>query len=197
MSTAAQTFTADELWRMPGDQRRELVRGELRTMAPAGFEHGRIIMNLARSLANHVVENELGVVLGAETGFKLARNPDTVRGADIAFIAASRIPAGSLPVGYWEGAPDLAVEVVSPNDAMEDVDEKVDEYLAAGAGMVWVLQPRRRTATVHRPGQNPVVLRDGDHLDSGQVVPGFTCPVNELFEQGEAGSIRPTARTSF
>ena len=166
---------------MPGDERRELIRGEIRTTAPAGFEHGVVIMKLARLLANYVEEHKLGVILGAETGFKLSRGPDTVRGADVAFVAAARLPAGAKPVGYWEGAPDLAVEVVSPSDTADEVEEKVDQYLAAGARLVWVLYPKRRSLTVHRPGGNPVILREPDALDGMDVLPGFRCSLADVF----------------
>src|SRR5688572_3965126 len=162
MSTAARSITAEELFRMPGDQRRELVKGELRTMAPAGFEHGAIIINIAWRLADYVKRNDLGVVLGAETGYVLRRNPDTVRGADVSFVAIARIPAKRLPQKFWEGAPDLAVEVMSPEDTANELGEKVGEYLSAGARLVWVVNPKRRTVTVHRPGSEPRILRGSD-----------------------------------
>jgi Uma2 family endonuclease len=182
MSITTRSMTADELWRMPpGDQRRELVKGELRTMAPAGFDHGAIIINLARLLANHIKANRLGVVLGAETGFKLKSNPDTVRGADIAFVAASRIPASGRPVGFWPGAPDLAVEVLSPSDTVEEAEEKVNDYLDAGCRMVWVVSPRLRTVTTYRPGQAPAIVGEKQELDGQDVVPGFGCKVAEIF----------------
>ncbi|MGH7214797.1 MAG: Uma2 family endonuclease [Tepidisphaeraceae bacterium] len=181
MSTMSHLLTADDLWNLPGDGRRELVKGEVRTMAPAGFDHGAVIMNLSVPLATYVKAHRLGVVTGAETGFKLSSNPDTVRGADIAFVAASRIPATGRPVKFWQGAPDLAVEVVSPDDTMAEVEEKVDDYLNAGARLVWVVNPRRRTITVHRPGIEPVLLRQSDTLDGQDVVPGFSCRVAEVF----------------
>lgn len=181
MSTDIRLITADELFRMPGDQRRELVKGELRTMAPAGFDHGAIIDNIQFHLSRHVREHKLGLVLAAETGFKLADKPDTVRGADVSFIAASRIPATGRPKSFWPGAPDLAVEVLSPTDTMEEIEEKVDDYLAAGTRLIWVVNPRRRTVTVHRPGANPVVLHDSEDVDGLDVVPGFRCPVAEFF----------------
>jgi len=166
---------------MPSDQRRELVRGELRTMSPAGFDHGAIINNFAFLLTAHVRANHLGTVLGAETGFRLSRNPDTVRGADVAFVAASRMPAAGRPTSYWEGAPDLVVEVVSPGDTHEEVEEKVDEYLAAGSRMVLVINPRRKTATVHRAGSQPLVLREQDVFDAQDAVLGFQCQVADIF----------------
>mgnify|MGYP005838483485 CR=1 FL=1 len=179
--TSSQLLTAADLWRMGTDQRRELVRGELRTLAPAGFDHGAVTINLAVPLGSFVKAKRLGVVLGVETGFRLAREPDTVRGADVAFVKASRVPRSGRPQGYWEGAPDLAVEVLSPTDTAEEVEAKVDDYLNAGTALVWVVNPRRRTVTVHRPGHNPVVLRERDTLDGGDVLPGFACPVAEIF----------------
>jgi Uma2 family endonuclease len=181
MSTEARLITAEDLWNMGGDQRRELVRGELRMMAPAGSEHGAIIMNLAYLLASHVRQRGLGVVFGAETGFVLARSPDVVRGADVAFVRASRIPASGMPKKFWEGAPDLAVEVISPGDSLEEVEEKVDDYLNAGAPLVWVVNPRRRTITIHRPGRDPQVLRESDTLTGEDVIPGFQCEVRAAF----------------
>jgi len=179
--TTTHLVTADELLNLPSDQRRELVRGELRIMAPSGFDHGAIIHNFQMLLGRHVLEHKLGVVVGAETGFRLARDPDTVRGADVGFVKSERIPSSGRPTSYWEGAPDLAVEVISPGDTVEDVEEKVDEYLVAGCAMVLVLNPRRRTGTVHRSGRNPVVLREQDSFDGEDVVPGFRCRVGDIF----------------
>lgn len=176
-------MTADDLWRMPRDGRRhELIRGELRSMAPAGADHGDVTNNFAFLLTAHVRAGALGRVFAAETGFRLARNPDTVVGADVAFVRADRIPAGGVPKGFWEGAPDLAVETVSPSDTLEEVEEKVDAYLAAGARAVLVLNPRRKTITSHRSGNNPVVQHIGETLNLDDVVPGFSCAVATVFE---------------
>src|SRR5207249_1322794 len=117
-----------------------------------------------------------------ETGFVLSRNPDTVVGADVAFIRADRIPREGLPKGFWEGAPDLAVETISPSDALENVEEKVDAYLTAGTRAVVVLNPRRKTITTHRAGQNPSVQHIGETLQLDDVIPGFSCPVASVFE---------------
>jgi Uma2 family endonuclease len=181
MTTTPQTLTAEDLWRMPDTERRELVKGELRIMAPAGFDHGAVITNLAFLLTQYVKANKLGLVLGAETGFILARDPDTVRGADIAFVSTARLPAGGRPIGYFPGAPDLAVEVVSPGDTLKEVEDKVDDYLVAGTPLVWVVNPRRRTVTIHRPQTPPAMLGERDSLTGDTVVPGFSCPVAEIF----------------
>ena len=115
MSTTHTLVTADELFMMPDDGfRYELVKGELRRMPPAGSEHGAIGINIALVVAQFVKAHDLGVVFGADTGFKIASNPDTVRAPDLAFVRRERIPAGGVPREFWPGAPDLAVEVISP-----------------------------------------------------------------------------------
>jgi Uma2 family endonuclease len=183
MSTASShLLTAEDLLKMPNDRRRELVRGELREMAPAGFDHGAVIGKLSYLLSQHVYGKGLGLILGAETGFKLERNPDTLRGADTAFVSAERVSMVGRPKGFWPGGPDLAVEVVSPGDTVEEVEEKVDDYLRAGTPLVWVINPRRRTVTIHRPDDNPVVLRENDTLTGGAVLPEFSCRVGDIFE---------------
>jgi Uma2 family endonuclease len=179
--TTSQLLTAEDLWRLPTDQRRELVKGALYTMAPAGFEHGAVIDNLQFLLTAHVRQQRLGIVVGAETGFLLARNPDTVLGADIGFVSTSRLPPGGRPQGYFPGPPDLAVEVLSPNDTTAQVANKVDDYLNAGAKLVWVVNPRSRCVTIHRTGQTPVLLSATDTLTDDRVVPGFQCSVAEIF----------------
>jgi Uma2 family endonuclease len=181
MSTEARLITAEDLWSMPGDQRRELVRGELRVMALSGFEHGAVIIKLSRLLAKYVDEHNLGMVLGAETGYVLARNPDVVRGADVSFVRTDRLPPPERAAKFFEGPPDLAVEVVSPGDSLNEVEEKTDDYLNAGTLLVWVVNPRRRTITVHRRGRDPQVLRESDHFEGEDVVPGFSCKVAEAF----------------
>jgi Uma2 family endonuclease len=182
MAATTTPITADQLWRMPHDgMRRELFRGELRMMAPAGADHGDVTNNFAFLLTAHVKANALGKVFAAETGFRLARNPDTVLGPDVAFVRAERIAAAGVPKGYWEGAPDLAVETVSPSDTLEQVEEKVDAYLAAGARAVLVLNPRRKTITAHKPNQNPIVHHEGETLDLGDVAADFRCAVSEVF----------------
>lgn len=181
MTTASKLMTAEELWRLPADNmRHELVKGELRTMPPAGYEHGVIVIKLARLLANHVEAGNLGVVLGAETGFLLKQTPDLVRAADVSFIAQARIPKVA-PKTYWHGAPDLAAEVLSPSDTVEEIEEKTGDYLDAGCKLVWIVNPKRKTVTVHRPGTNPIILRESEPLDGMKVVPGFVCKVNQLF----------------
>ena len=149
-------------------------------MAPAGFEHGAIGMRLVTRLGTHVEANGLGVVLGPDTGFSIASDPDTVRAPDVSFVRRDRIPEEGLPKGYWPGAPDLAVEVISPGDTYSEVESKVEEWLDAGTRLVVVLNPRSRTATAYRSRAEVIRLLEADHLDLGDVVPGFTCPVADL-----------------
>lgn len=183
MSTTTQLMTADELLMLPrGRFRYELIKGELKTMSPAGSEHGAVIMNLAVPLGQHVKVNKLGVAFGAETGFKLATNPDTVRAPDIAFVRRERIPATGITKSYWAGAPDLAVEVLSPGDTNAEIKTKVAEWLANGASAVWVVSPKLRNVTVHRSPTDVTVLTEHDELDGQDIVPGFRCRVAEIFD---------------
>ncbi len=182
MHVSTATITAEDLAKMSFESRRvELVRGEVIATAPAGAVHGEIAMTLGALIYAFVRANRLGVVYAAETGFVLARDPDTVRAPDVAFVAAERAAQQRSSTGFFEGPPDLAVEVVSPNDTAEDVEAKVLDYLTAGAHMVWVVRPRTRTVTVYRSLREVQVLRPGDTLDGGDVLPGFTAPVETLF----------------
>ena len=175
-------MTAEELLDVPrGRFRYELIEGELKQMAPAGHDHGRIIMELAVPLGQHVKGAKLGKVYAAETGFKIRSNPDTVIAPDIAFIRQERVEAVGRAKGYWEGAPDLAVEVTSPNDTVSEVEEKVQTWLEAGTGQVWIISPRLRTITIYRALNDISTLTEKDTLDGGQVVPGFRIPVIDIF----------------
>lgn len=180
--THAALMTADDLLRMPDDNfRYELVRGELRKMAPSGHTHGRVAINFAWPLTQYVKTHDLGIVYAAETGFVISTNPDTVRAPDVAFVSRKRVDEVGDVGGYWPGAPDLAVEVLSPGDSYTEVEEKVFDWLAAGACMVVVVNPRHRTATVYRSRTDIVVLTERDTLDGGDVVPGWTMPIQEIF----------------
>ncbi|HKA55800.1 MAG TPA: Uma2 family endonuclease [Candidatus Binatia bacterium] len=176
-------MTAEELFSLPDDGwRYQLVRGELRRMPPTGMQHGQIAGLLTQQLTTYVRTHDLGVVFTAEAGYRLAQHPDTVRAPDVSFVARERIPAEGVPTGYWPGAPDLAVEIVSPSDRFDDVVEKVAEYLAAGTRLVWVIHPRTHTVMVYRATGEVQLLRGHEELGGEGVLPGFTCPVSALFE---------------
>jgi Uma2 family endonuclease len=181
MSITTQLFTAEDLLKMPEDGfRYELVQGELIKMAPPGFEHGGIAVNIIGPLDQHVRANNLGMVV-SEVGFQLAHNPDTVRAPDVAYVRQERLQQIGKPKEYFPGAPDLAVEIISPNDIYSDVDDKVGEWLHFGAQMVIVVNPRRHTVTVYHAQFPTVFLTENDTLDGGDMVPGWTMPVRSIF----------------
>ena len=176
MSVATRVMTADELLRLPDEGHRyELVRGELRKMSPAGTRHGRISAWIAGSLIAFVRQHRLGYVYIAETGFVLAKNPDTVRAPDVAFVRAER--AVDL-AEYFPGPPDLAVEVISPSDTFSEVVEKTREYLRAGTRAVVIVDPKTSTVEVHRASG---VTRVETTLEVDDVVAGWTMPLADIF----------------
>jgi Uma2 family endonuclease len=150
-------------------------------MTPAGFGHGAIVANVTGPLIQHVKAGNLGVVCGAETGFRVGSNPDTVLAPDVAFVLRERLPSSGAPAGYWPGAPDLAVEVLSPSDKVFDVDAKVAAWLEAGTLAVWVVNPHRRVVTIHRAGAEPRTLSDSDTLAGDDIVAGFRLAVADIF----------------
>jgi Uma2 family endonuclease len=180
MATVEPITTADQLFLTPDLGRCELLRGELIMMSPAGSEHGLIALRIGSALLHFVESHALGVVLGAETGFQIAQHPDTVRAPDVAFIRAERV-GSKLPRGFFPGAPDLAVEVLSPNDRASDVLAKVQEWLDAGCRAVWVVDPATRTVTIYRDSREAVILTSTDTLSGGELLPGFSAAVARFF----------------
>jgi Uma2 family endonuclease len=173
--------SAEELLSMPDDGfRYELVRGELRQMPPAGGEHGLVAVDAATSLNQYVKAHNLGRVFAAETGFKLASSPDTVRAPDVAFVRRERFEQVGVTQGYWPGAPDLALEVISPNDTYTEVFEKVSAWLNAGTRLVLVADPRKRAVAVYRSLSDFDILTEGE-VDGGEVVPGWHMPLQDIF----------------
>jgi len=179
--TTQTLLTADDLLRLSADGGRyELVAGELRTMSPSGEVHGGIAATFTTYLNVYVLAHRLGRVFAAETGFLLATDPDTVLAPDVAFVRAERLGVASS--GFHRGAPDLAVEIVSPNDRYTEVDDKVATWLACGTRMVVVVNPRRRSLAVHRSAVAVRHLTVEDRLDGEDVVPGWTLAVRDLFD---------------
>ena len=177
-----QLLTAEDLYERGEDARwYELVRGELREMSPATPGSNRIGLRILRPLSDFVERAELGEVFGFEAGFVIEHTPDTVRAPDVAFVRAERLPAGDGPDGFWSIVPDLVVEVVSPSDRAGDLQEKIEDYLAAGVRLLWIVQPRRKTITVYGADRTWRILHVGDILDGGDVVPGFQLALADLF----------------
>ena len=174
-------LTAEDLWKIVADgSRYELSQGELVPMTPVGIPHSVIVARLMKLLSIHVDENRLGLV-GPEGGFRLRRNPDTVRAPDIAFISSERLAREGMPQKFADFPPDLAVEVLSPEDAASEILRKVDEYLAAGVPLVWVVDPPIQKVTVYRSLQDIKVLSAQEELDGGDVLPGFRVSVAAIF----------------
>jgi len=182
MTSELRGMTAQELLSYRHEPyRQELIAGRLHEMEPTGFLHGSVTAHVGRLLDEHVRAHGLGVVVGAETGFVLARDPDTVRAPDAAFVRAERVPPSGLPETYWPGPPDLAVEVLSPNDRDAEVAAKTREWLAAGTLAVVILDPRRTIAALHRPGGRALILAADETLDLDLELPGFAVVVATLF----------------
>jgi Uma2 family endonuclease len=182
MSTTAH-FTADELLNLPTGmgKRYELVEGELRIMSPSGWRHGEIVDNLHALLSAFIRDHELGRGFGAETGFLLSRNPDTVRAPDFAFIAKENLPERKPSEAYWPGVPDLAVEVVSPGDRKSEVEGKVAAWLDAGCPAVWVVDPKTESITAHFGSTESRTAIAGEMFHGDPILTGFSCAVAELF----------------
>jgi Uma2 family endonuclease len=176
-------LTVEDLYELPDTGAlHELAAGALLSEPPPGGEHGRVEATLTILLGTFVRKRHLGVIYAGDTGFILARSPDTVRAPDLAFVTAERARALGRTPGHLPVAPDLAVEVVSPHDRPGDIHAKVADYLAAGTRLVWVLDPATECVRAYRSLFAPALLTDADELDGGDVVPGFRVKVSELFE---------------
>lgn len=174
-------ITADDLLALPDNgEKYELVRGELRVMAPAGFEHGRVGLRFGARLLMFVEAHGLGVVVGPDTGFLLSKNPDVIRSPDVGFVTSARVPTQPTQK-FFPGAPDLAVEFLSPSDTAMEIEERLADYFSAGTQLVWVINPRTRTASVYRPNQPVLRLIANDALTAPDLLPGFECKVGDLF----------------
>ena len=182
-TTKAKLLTADDLLRLYSKGiRGELIRGELYETMSAGVTHGKIVINLGSELRYFVKPRRLGSLMASDTGIILERNPDTVREPDIAFISAAKMPLGIDIPGYSEAVPDLVVEIASPNDSRREVDDKVQMWLSYGVRLVWAIYPTTRTVESHPQHGAPTLLTALDTLDGGEVLPGFTCKLSDIFD---------------
>jgi Uma2 family endonuclease len=183
MSTVVNAirYTPEDLLLMPDEKNYELVNGDL-VERNIGMESSRIGITIGRLVDTFCVNERLGPVFGADAGYQcFPDDPSRVRKADVSFINASRLPNSELPVGYCRIAPDLAVELISPNDLAYEIEEKVREYLEAGVRLIWVVYPPSRLVRVHRLNGTVAEFKEGDFLDGEDVLPRFRCQVKDIF----------------
>ena len=174
-------MTAEDLLQPGVPERADLVRGVLVVHEPPGFRHGEITVRLTIALGTYVDTRQLGRVVAGDAGFKLQSDPDTVRGADIAFVSWERMPQQS-PVGFPPLGPDLVVEVLSPGDRPAETLAKIADWLSAGTRLVWVIDPERRLARTYRQDGSESILGETDTLQGEDVLPGFTCTLGAVLK---------------
>ena len=190
MTTKQKLITAEELLLMPRDGNRyELARGVLVQKMPTGDLHRVTVSRIDAALSIWSDENDYGSVGAGEPGYRLDRDPDTVRAPDVVWIAPGRIPEGIQ--GFPELAPDLAVEVKSPGNSNPEMAAKAAMWLSYGSREVWVADPETTTITRHRPNAAPVTLGEDDILDGNELLPGFSAPVWRLFRRRRAATQDP------
>jgi Uma2 family endonuclease len=182
MSTRTHNIaTAEQLLNTNSDLGRcELVRGELVMMTPGRARHAAVGLRIGRALLNFVEEHGLGEVFDSSAGYVLTRNPDTVREPDVSFLSKKRVTQQDLDA-FLEGAPDLAVEVLSPGNTAAEMRDKMAEYFDAGCRVVWIVDPLRKSVTVHHPNRVPDVLTEEDTLTEKELLPGFSLAIREIF----------------
>lgn len=177
-------LTAEDFFDLPeptDGSRLELVRGEVITMPPTGFEHGEIQARIVFYLMLFLQTTRIGRVV-VESGIITEKHPASVRGPDVSYYSAERVPQDQRIVQYAQVSPDLCVEVVSPSNTRKALREKILEYFACGVRMVWLVDPEDRSVTIYREPIEGRVLNEGANLDGGDVLPGFHCPVTDLFQ---------------
>jgi Uma2 family endonuclease len=180
--TAEKLITAEELatW-SPEASRGELIEGEFFAMSPAGQMHGQIAATILVILGQFVRQQGIGKVYAAETGFILKRNPDTVRAPDVAFVVKERAARQAQMAGFFDGPPDLAVEVISPSETWSEIEGKLLDYLSTGVQEVWIVYPTIQSITIYRSLTDARTLTLNDTLDCEHLLPGFSVPVKEIF----------------
>jgi Uma2 family endonuclease len=182
MSIAGKMMTAEEFEALPADGvRRELIEGQVCVMSPAGYAHGIVALQIGADLVNYVRARKSGKAFGAETGFLIERSPDTVLGADCAFVRQERLKEVRTIRGYCGAHPDLAVEVISPSDTKKEVMEKALRWLKAGVSVVWVFDPDSKQVTVYQGG-DVAILSLGQDLTAETLLPGFSVKLSQVFD---------------
>jgi Uma2 family endonuclease len=179
--TSTHLVTAEELLEMGSDARFELIEGVLREVSPSSSKSSVIGARLLIAVGQFVLEHRLGYATNADGGYILSSNPHTVVVPDVGFYRRDRFPGGMPERGFYPMPPDLAVEVISPTDERADMRQKQELYARAGVPLVWWVDPEARTVTVHQPGHEPRVLDASQTLDGGDVLPGFSLPVERIF----------------
>ncbi len=174
-------ITVDQFETMPFEFPVDLVRGEIVEMPPPGGVHGHVCANVAFALESWARASDTGVVTANDSAVLTERDPDSVRGCDLAFVRWDRLPAKKIPKGAFRTPPDLTVEVLSPSDRWNDVIAKVNAYLDVGVVEVWIVDPDDRSVDVYRGDRKPTRLANGQTLESADVLPGFSCPVADFF----------------
>lgn len=184
--TATKLMTAEDLWELPEapGKRFELANGELVEMPTASHYHNLIVFLIGRLIESFAAERNLGYTFVDGVSFVLRRDPDDVRGPDVSFLAKDRVTSLDMLLRPWEGAPDLAVEIISASDGATDIHEKITAYQAAGTRLIWVVWPDTRSVTTYDARGTISELQSGDVLDGGDVLPGFAVTVARLFEVG-------------
>jgi Uma2 family endonuclease len=182
MATTEKLLTAEEFERLPDDGKLyELIDGQLHEIPQLTMWQGEVEANLAMRVHTHAQGRTLGCVSIGKVVFILRRNPDRVRAADIAFIRQERVPPLEARQHIMEVIPDLVVEILSKSDTIVEISDKIDDWLNADVQMLWVVDPFRRTVTIYQPRHDPALLGEHGLLEGDPVIPGFRCPVAEIF----------------
>ena len=182
-TTKEKLLTADDLLELHSKGvKGELIRGVLYETMSVGVDHAKTVVNLTILLGIFVKSSRLGSVMASDMGVWLERSPDTVREPDIAYISAEKMPLGVSVPGYAEVVPDIVVEIASPNDSLQSLKEKARMWLDFGVPLVWVGYPSRREVEVYTVDNSIITLTESDLLDGGDVLPGFSCRVSEIFD---------------
>jgi Uma2 family endonuclease len=192
VATEARRYTPEDLLAMPDGKSFELVNGQL-VERKMGAESSQVGGRLYARLDRFCEEHNLGIVWPADNGYQcFPHAPGLVRRPDVSFVKKGRLPGDVAPDGWVKIPPDLAVEVVSPNDSIEEFEEKLEDYQKAGVPLVWVIYPKRRKARVFRLNGPEVVLSEDGELSGEDVIPGFRCPLREILPRRAPAEQPPT-----